>query len=114
MATLFIINNSPYANQRAWNGLRLAVALSRETAIRVFLLGDGVTCGLAGLAPAHEEYNPQDMLKAIAAANAPIVACGTCMEARGLIQDTLIPEVRRGAMTQLVEWTLEASKVLSF
>ncbi len=33
---LFIFNDSPYGDQRAYNGLRLAVSLSRKAAIRVF------------------------------------------------------------------------------
>ena len=114
MEYLFIINDSPYGSQRAYNGLRLAVALSMEQPVRVFLLGDGVTCGLAGFAPKNAEYAPQDMLKAIGELNHPIIACGTCMDARGLTQDSLIPEIRRGTLDQLVKWTQEASKVLSF
>lgn len=114
MEYLFIFNDSPYGTQRAYNGLRLAQALSRKAPIRVFLLGDGVTCGLAGFAPAHADYNPQEMLKAIAAQDVEIIACGTCMEARGFSQDSLIAEVRRGTMDQLVEWTEEAAKVLTF
>jgi uncharacterized protein involved in oxidation of intracellular sulfur len=114
MECLFIFNDSPYGSQRAYNGLRLALALSRHQAIRVFLLGDGVTCALAGLVPVDPDYNPQEMLKAIAASNSAIAACRTCMEARGLMQESLIPEVQRGTLDQLAEWTNEAAKVLSF
>ncbi|MTJ83009.1 MAG: hypothetical protein F8N37_18650 [Telmatospirillum sp.] len=114
MDHLFIFNDSPYGNQRTFNGLRLAQALSRKTPIRVFLFGDGVTAGLAGLAPAHADYNPQDMLQAIAASGGEIAACGTCMEARGLTRDSLIAAVSRGSLDQLVDWTLEAEKVITF
>ncbi len=84
MKYLFVFNDAPYGNQRSYNGLRLAAALSRKAEIRVFLLGDGVLCGMAGLNPAHADYNPQEMLRTIAAAGAAIAACGTCMEARGI------------------------------
>jgi uncharacterized protein involved in oxidation of intracellular sulfur len=114
MKYLFIFNDAPYGNQRAYNGLRLALALSHKARIGVFLLGDGVTCALAGLSPAHADYNPQDMLEAIARTEAPIIACGTCMEARGLTQESLITSVQRGTLDQLVEWVEEADKVLSF
>lgn len=114
MEYLFIFNDSPYGNQRAYNGLRLAMALSRKAPIRVFLFGDGVTCALAGLTPAHADYNPQDMLQAIAETKAELLACGTCMEARGLTPESLIPAVQRGTLDKLVEWTEEADKVLSF
>ena len=114
MKYLFIFNDSPYGTQRTYNGLRLAVALSRKTKIRVFLLGDGVICGLAGLAPAHADYNPQDMLLTISDTGAEIAACGTCLEARGIRPESLIPSVRRGSLDQLAEWTEEAEKVISF
>lgn len=114
MSHLFIFNDSPYGNQRTFNGLRLAFALARKAKVRVFLFGDGVTSALAGLTPAHADYNPQEMLKGIAGTGAEIVACGTCMEARGLAQESLIPEVKRGSLDQLVEWTEEAEKVISF
>ena len=114
MKYLFIFNDSPYGNQRAYNGLRLAVALSRRTQIGIFLLGDGVTCCLAGLTPAHADYNPQEMLRAIAGTGAAIAACGNCMEARGIRPESLIPEVRRSTMDELVAWTEEAEKVINF
>ena len=111
---LFIFNDSPYGSQRAHNGLRLAAAVARKAPIRVFLLGDGVTCALAGLNPAHADYNPQELLKQMAATGASISVCGTCMEARGIPAESLIPESKRSSMDELVAWTEECEKVLSF
>ena len=114
MKYLIIFNDSPYGSQRAHNGLRLAVSLSRTASIGVFLLGDAVTCGLTGLNPAHADYNTQEMLRAISGSGAAIAACGTCMEARGIGLESLISEVRRSSLDELVEWTEEAEKVISF
>ena len=114
MKFLFIFNDSPYGNQRTHNGLRLAVAFSRKAETNVFLLGDGVTCGLARLTPAHADYNPQEMLRAISATGADVAACGSCMDARGLGTDSLIPEVRRSTLDELVTWAEEADKAISF
>ena len=111
---LFVFNDSPYGSQRTYNGLRLALALARTRPIRVFLLGDGVTCALAGPAPADPAYSPQEMLREIADAGSPVHACRTCMEARGLTETTLIPAVRPGTLDQLVAWTEGAGKVLTF
>jgi uncharacterized protein involved in oxidation of intracellular sulfur len=94
--------------------LRLAFSLSRKADVRIFLFGDGVTCALAGLSPAHADYNPQELLQAIAGANAEIAACGTCLEARGISQESLIAPVKRGSLDQLVEWVEEAEKVINF
>jgi uncharacterized protein involved in oxidation of intracellular sulfur len=114
MKYLFIFNDSPYGSQRAYNGLRLAVSLSRKVKIRIFLMGDGVTCGLAGLTPAHADYNPQEMLLAISETGAAIAACGTCMEARGISPESLVSAVCRDSLDQLVEWTEDAEKIISF
>ena len=114
MKYLFIFNDSPYGDQRAYNGLRLAAVLARKSAIRIFLLGDGVICGLAGFTPANADYNPQELLRQIAATEAPIAACGACMEARGIRPDSLIPEVRRSTMDELVAWTEECEKIITF
>ncbi len=113
---LFIFNDSPHGSQRAYNGLRLAASLSRKagSATRVFLLGDGVICGLKGLDPAHADYNPQDLLRQIAANGAEIHACGTCMEARGLRDDALLPDLKRSTMDTLAQWVEDSEKVLSF
>lgn len=113
---LFIFNDSPHGSQRAYNGLRLAASLSRKAGagLRVFLLGDGVMCAINGLQPAHADYNPQELLRQIASNGSQIVACGTCMEARGIGNESLIPEVNRSNLDVLTHWTEEAEKLLSF
>lgn len=111
---LFIVNDSPHGSQRAYNGLRLASAMARKAEVRVFLLGDGIINALNGLNPAHADYNPQDLLRHVAGTGALIAACGTCMEARGIAPGSLIPEVRRSSMDELVAWMEECDKVTSF
>lgn len=113
MKYLFVFNDSPFGNQRAYNGLRWAAALARDAAIKVFLLGDGVVCGIAGFNPAHADYNPQELLRAIAASGAEIAACGTCLGARGIASESLLPQVRRSSMDELVAWTEQCEKVIN-
>jgi uncharacterized protein involved in oxidation of intracellular sulfur len=114
MEFVFVFNDSPYGSQRAYNGLRLALGIAQESPIGVFLLGDGVTCGFSGLAPAEVDYDPQTMLRSIAELGNPIVACGTCMQARGLTAESLIPGIERGTMVQLVDWCRTVPKILNF
>lgn len=47
---LFIINDAPYGNERAYNALRLAGVLAgkEDQRVRVFLLADAVGCAKAG------------------------------------------------------------------
>jgi uncharacterized protein involved in oxidation of intracellular sulfur len=45
---LFILNDPAYGTERSFNGLRLAGVLAKHGSdVRVFLLGDAVTCAMA-------------------------------------------------------------------
>jgi uncharacterized protein involved in oxidation of intracellular sulfur len=113
---LFLFNDSPYGSQRSYNGLRLALTLAKTNgaSMRVFLLGDGIVCGLTGLSPAHADYNPQEMLRQLAGRSVWIGVCGTCMDARGVSDQALIDCARRSSMDELVNLVEECDKVLSF
>lgn len=65
---LFIINDSPYGNERPYNALRLALNLVKRTdaSVRVFLIGDGVNCAIAGQKTPEGYYNVERMLKSLA------------------------------------------------
>lgn len=116
MRYLFLFNDSPYGNQRSYNGLRLAVTLAKANgaSMRVFLLGDGIVCGLAGFNPAHADYNPQEMLRQLNSLGVQIRVCGTCMDARGIPNESLIDGVGRSSMDELADWADQCDKVFSF
>ena len=59
-------------------------------------------------------YNLERMLKGLAQKGVPIGACGTCLDARGMADDTLVEGVRRSTMAELTAWTIEAAKVITF
>lgn len=65
---LFIINDSPYGSERPYNALRLALNLVKrpEAYVRVFLIGDGVNCAIAGQKTFEGYYNVERMLKSVA------------------------------------------------
>ncbi len=65
---LFIINDAPYGSERPYNALRLALDLVKrpEIQVRVFLVGDGVNCALAGQKTPDGYYNVERMLKSAA------------------------------------------------
>lgn len=62
---LFIINDGPYGNERAYNALRLAMSVIKrpEATVRVFLTGDGVACAKQGQKTPDGFYNIERMLK---------------------------------------------------
>jgi uncharacterized protein involved in oxidation of intracellular sulfur len=113
--TLFILNDGPYGSERAYNALRLAGALvgHGEQSVQVFLLGDAVGCARAGQKVPEGYYNLQLMLGKVAR-QGEVGVCGTCMDARGLLDTDLIEGVPRSTLAQLAEWTAAADKVLVF
>ena len=49
-STLFILNDAPYGNERAYNALRLAAAVAGkdDQQVRLFLMADAVACAKSG------------------------------------------------------------------
>jgi len=64
---LIIINDGPYGNERPYNALRLALNLVQhpEASVRVFLLGDGVQCAIAGQETPQGYYNIERMVASL-------------------------------------------------
>lgn len=112
---LFIVNDAPYGNERAYNALRLAGALAtRENVqIRLFLMADAVGCAKDQQKVPEGYYNIQLMLAKIVR-KGEVALCGTCMDARGLGESELIEGARRSTLNELADWTLDAEKVLVF
>ncbi len=65
---LIIINDSPYGNERPYDALRLALNLAKraEAQVKVFLIGDGVNCAIAGQKTPAGYYNIERMLRSLA------------------------------------------------
>ncbi len=114
MNTLLILNDPPYGTERSYNGLRLAKALAAKDAdVSVFLMADAVACAKAGQKVPQGYYNLELMVKSVAR-KGEVLACGTCMDARGLGDDELVEGARRSTMDELAERTLAADRVMVF
>ena len=116
MSYLFILNDPPYGTERSYNALRLALSLRKHegVALKLFLLGDAVSCAKAGQKTPEGFYNLERMLKGLMTHSIPVGACGSCMDARGLTDAELLEGVHRSSMEELTTWTIEAEKVLVF
>lgn len=116
MKYLFVLNDPPYGTERSYNGLRVATALAKAgaDAVTIFLIGDAASCAVAGQTTPNGYYNLERMLKGLAAKGARVGVCGTCMDARGIKAESLVPGAKRSSMDELSEWTREADKVLVF
>lgn len=113
---LLIINGPAYGADETYNAVRLAGALARTGQARTtaFLMGDAVTCAVAGQKTPDGYYALDRMLRSFARHGGTIACCGTCLDARGLTKDVLIDEAERSTMDELAAWTLEADQVLTF
>jgi len=113
-----ILQSAPYGDEKVWNALRLAKALITATVgmkINVFLLGDSVTTAKRGQKPPEGYYNLEKMLKELMEQGVEVVACRTCINARGLTHEDLTEGVRVGTTVgDLAQWVKESQKVLSF
>jgi uncharacterized protein involved in oxidation of intracellular sulfur len=114
-STLFILNDAPYGNERAYNALRLAGAIvgKENQQVRMFLLADAVACARAGQKVPQGYYNIQFMLGKVLRGG-EVALCSTCMDARGMTETDMMEGVRRSTLAELADWTAEADKILVF
>jgi uncharacterized protein involved in oxidation of intracellular sulfur len=114
--TLVVLNDGPYGTERSYNGLRLACSLAKREAeeVRVFLIGDAAACAKAGQKVPQGYYNLELMLRLVARRGGAVGVCGTCMDARGIIDGELADGCHRSSMDELTDWTQQADRVLVF
>lgn len=117
MKTLFILNDPPHGTERCYNALRLASALLKADPtnhITVFLMADAVVGAKAGQKTPDGYYNMERMLKRVLAGKGEVLLCGTCMDARGLVDGEIMEGARHSTMDELAAATIAADKVLVF
>jgi uncharacterized protein involved in oxidation of intracellular sulfur len=115
MNVLVIVNDQPYGSERPYNALRLATALSKRDGVevRVFLFGDAVACAVAGQHPPEGYYHLDRMLKPLVR-RGEVCCCGTCMDARGIEEASLVEGARRATLEELADWVQWADQTLTF
>jgi uncharacterized protein involved in oxidation of intracellular sulfur len=117
MKVLVIINDAPYGTEKAYNALRLAMALQAgesDVEVLIFLMADAVTCALPNQSTPEGYYNIERMLKAVINKGGQVKACGTCSETRGIDGLKLIDGIEISTMNQLKQWVVESDRVLTF
>jgi len=64
---LIVVNDGPYGNERPYNALRMALNVVKRPGakVRVFLLGDGVTCVRRGQKTPDGYYNVERMVRGL-------------------------------------------------
>ncbi|MGV9170447.1 MAG: DsrE/DsrF/TusD sulfur relay family protein [Promethearchaeia archaeon] len=84
MTHLIVLNDPPYGTERSYNGLRLAMALKKkdsDVSLNIFMIGDGVSCAVAGQKTPDGYYNLERMIRALLAKDVTMKCCGTCLDA---------------------------------
>ncbi len=134
MATFtIIINEAPYAGERAWNGLRFAKkSLESGLAVNLFLMADAVYVARRNQKPPDQAPNLERLLEEVLQKGARVKVCTTCIEARGfeptgefqscflgkkeggLSLRDLVKGVEMGTMQDLVNWSKDADQVITF
>jgi len=113
---LILLNDPPYGTERSYNGLRMALALAKAapgSRVHVFLMADAVLCAKAGQQTPNGYYNLERMLRGVLR-RGKVLACSSCMDARGLTDGDLLEGARRSSMDELARRTLDATTVLVF
>jgi uncharacterized protein involved in oxidation of intracellular sulfur len=117
MNVLLILNDAPYGDERCYNALRLAHALHKhdpEGEVTAFLMADAVAAAKSGQTVPSSFYNIEHMLNRVLSGGGKVLLCGTCMNARGLLDDELLAGAVRSTMDDLAKATLAAGKVIVF
>lgn len=117
MNILILINDAPYGTEKAYNALRLAMALQKDqptVQVNVFLMADAVSCALPNQNTPQGYYNIERMLKSVLGRGGKVKACGTCADARGTRNLQLTEGAEISNMSELAQWTVEADRVFTF
>ena len=116
MKTVLILNDAPYGTERTYNGLRFGLNLLSKVEgaeVTVFLMGDAVASAKAGQQTPDGYYNVERMLKPIIRRGS-VIACRTCLDARGLKPEDLVEGVRVVTLGEAAQLALEADKTLVY
>jgi tRNA 2-thiouridine synthesizing protein D len=110
-----IIYEAPIAKERALSALRFAFTADLEGhRVRIWLFENGVYLAKKGQKPAQGLTNYGEMLEDLIKSGVEVKACVVCADARGLTQADLLDGVKLATVHDLVEWTVNSDKVLTF
>lgn len=111
-----IINDGP-GSMRPWNALRLANGmLDANLEVKIILFDDAVFCAKKGQKPPEglEGQNLANKLTELTKLDITVLACGTCMQAKGMTQDELSEGVTECCMMDVCNSIKESDNVLVF
>jgi uncharacterized protein involved in oxidation of intracellular sulfur len=117
MKTLIVIHDAPYGNEKAYNALRHAMTLQaehKEVKVAVFLMADAVACAAKNQKTPQGYYNIERMVSYVIRNGGDVKLCGTCMDARGMDEHTIIEGALKSTMSEFTKIVLDSDRVISF
>lgn len=117
MKELIVIHDAPYGNEKAYNALRHAMTVQsehKEVKVVVFLMADAVGCAVKNQKTPQGYYNIERMVQSIVRNGGEVKLCGTCLDARGINEGSLIEGTARSTMSEFTNWALNSDKVITF
>ncbi len=110
-----VIYDAPIAKERALSALRFAWTADLEGhKVRLWLFENGVYLAKKNQKPAQGLTNYGQMLEDLVKGGVEVKACVVCAEARGIASTELIDGVKLATIHELVEWTANSDKVITF
>jgi tRNA 2-thiouridine synthesizing protein D len=110
-----IIYDAPMANERALTALRFAWTADLEGhKIKIWLFENGVYLAKKNQKPAQNLVNYGQMLEDLIKTGVEVKACVVCTEARGVTPTELLDGVKLATIHELIEWTANSDKVITF
>ncbi|MDR1993229.1 MAG: DsrE family protein [Nitrososphaerota archaeon] len=110
-----IIYEAPYAKDRALTALRFATTCDLENhKVRIWLFENGIYLAKKEQNPAQGLINYGQILKDLIKGGIEVKACVVCADARGLTENELIEGVKLSTIHDLVEWTANSDKIITF
>lgn len=115
MQVLIIINESPLANEKAYNALRIGIQLQKDGhTVKIYMIADGVYCGMANTKVPTGAYHILSMVEDITKNGGEIKMCTSCGNARGLADNKMASGVEWTNLKTLTDWTVNSDKILTF
>jgi tRNA 2-thiouridine synthesizing protein D len=110
-----IIYNAPLTKERALTALRFAWTADLEGyKVQIWLFEDGVYLAKKNQKPPQGLINHGQMLEDLIKTGVEVKACVVCAEARGVSPTELIDGVKLATIHELITWTANSDKVLTF
>jgi len=110
-----VIYDAPYNKERALSALRFAFTADLEGhKIHIWLSENGVYLAKKNQNPPQGLTNYEQLLTDLIKSGTEVKACIVCTKARGLTPSELLDGVKLATIHDLVEWTVNSDKTITF